>query len=177
MTAPETSKSTSPSSVLRRLAAGERLAESSSAAPCQSSLVPCESHSAWWSRCAYRSVFPRHTLALDHPVHRGTCCLDRTVHRRSKQRLGPHSPKHDRSSPTQFAASSETRFRRGCSFFTARRIVRPVFRQVEPTIEERLESGGRVTQMNSHGAVFNFATIAVVLPSGRSCTGTTLRRS
>jgi hypothetical protein len=50
-------------------------------------------------------------------------------------------------------------------FFSARRVIGEVFRQVQRAAEQHLKAGRRVTEMNTHHTVVDFAAIAVVLPA------------
>ena len=84
-----------------------------------------------------------------------------------------HRLMHDRSSPTQFVVSLETRSRQACRFSTGW-IVRPVFGYVELAIEDGRKSRRRISQVATYSAVFDIPAIAVVLTSYRCGRGITL---
>ena len=50
-------------------------------------------------------------------------------------------------------------------FFSARRVIRKIFGQVESTIQQHLKTRGRVAEMHSHRAVVDLPSVAVVLPA------------
>lgn len=50
-------------------------------------------------------------------------------------------------------------------FFSARGVVRKIFRQVKPTIQQHLKTRGPVAEMHAHHAIVNLPAIAIVLPT------------
>lgn len=51
-------------------------------------------------------------------------------------------------------------------FFSARRVVGPVFRQVHRAVQQHLKAGRTVAEMNAHNTVVHLPTVAIVLTTG-----------
>src|SRR5580700_3897491 len=91
-------------------------------------------------------------------------CRGRSLRQRPRPGHARRWPTPGRSTPGRFAAWCETPPRRGCSFFSAHRIVGPVLRQVDRAVEQALKARAAIAQMHADHAVVDLATTPQPLP-------------
>ena len=110
-------------------------------------------------------------------THREICHRGRTTHRTSKLIRSRRWTARDRSGPTRAAVLSGTRSRPERTLFSARRVVGPIFRKVHRAIQQHLNTGRTVAEMNAHHTVVHFPTVAIPLMTGTHRLVATLSRS
>lgn len=114
------------------------------------------SRGSWW-------VPRQRRLARETPDHLGTWRPDRTVRRTSTPIRVRRWITPDRSGRAQSVVWCETRSPRGHSFFSARRIVGPVFRKIHSAIKQDLKTWRRIAEMHTDNAVIHLPAIPIPL--------------